>query len=232
MKAFIIHLSKVPASYESGIRLQNELQNFNIHAKLFEGSYGNETLKKYNRIGRRHHPWNIKGPKRLCGDDFIEKYHSESNTKLPGIVGCFDSHYRLWKHSVKIQEPIMIFEDDAQIIREYIPVDFEEVLSLASSHFKKTKKYINYLENPKGQPEACRYKPISMPGAAGYALKPNAAKKLTKMYSKTFLPADNAINQHVVKIQIHNYMMGKAIYRTKTGNNSSLIKTKYWSKNA
>ena len=25
-----------------------ELQNFNIHAKLFEGSYGNETLKKYN----------------------------------------------------------------------------------------------------------------------------------------------------------------------------------------
>ena len=75
MKAFIIHLSKVPASYESGIRLQNELQNFNIHAKLFEGSYGNETLKKYNRIGRRHHPWNIKGPKRLCGDDFIEKYH-------------------------------------------------------------------------------------------------------------------------------------------------------------
>ena len=48
MKAFIIHLSKVPASYESGIRLQNELQSFNIHAKLCEGSYGNETLKRYS----------------------------------------------------------------------------------------------------------------------------------------------------------------------------------------
>ena len=49
------------------------------------------------------------------------------------------------------------------------------------------------------------------------------------MYKNSFLPADNAINQHVVNIQIHNYMMGKAVPREKTGSKSSLIRTKFWS---
>ena len=50
------------------------------------------------------------------------------------------------------------------------------------------------------------------------------------MYKNSLLPADNAINKHVVNIQIHNYMRGKATLRDKTEGRSSLIRTNYWSK--
>lgn len=227
MKAFIIHLSKIDSSLASGIRLQKELKDIcNIDAVLFEGSYGDVCKEEYIKQGRKHHPWTFKGPSVLCNDDYIKKQST------PGIIGCFDSHYRLWKKCVELKEPIMIFEDDAHIERQFYPVEFEEVLSLVSSHSKKIKKYIEYLECPVGPPIASDYLQSSMPGNAGYAIKPKAAAKLVNMYRNTFLPADNAINQHIVKIQIHNYMLGKAKPRDKTAGKASLIRTHYWKNNA
>lgn len=222
MKSFIIHLSKIESSKNSALRLQKELSFFNIDAELFEGSYGDITKKKYMENERHHHPWTFKGPEYLLSE------YTKDKQSIPGVVGCFDSHYRLWEHCIKLKEPIMIFEDDAHIVRNYIPVEFDHVLSLVFSHSKKMSKYIEYLDNPSGIPKAADYKPSSMPGAAGYAIKPNAAKKLVTQYKYSFLPADNAINQHVVKIQIHNYMMGKAIPREKIANKSSLIRTNFW----
>jgi len=222
MKAFIIHLREIESSLQSGLRLQNELNNIGISAELFEGSYGDVTKKEYKKIGRKHHPWTFKGPNIILPEEYKKKQST------PGIIGCFDSHYRLWKHCVELNEPIMIFEDDAHIYRKFIPVEWNDVLSLVFSHKKKMNKYIKYLETPEGKPEASFYKPASMPGNAGYAIKPHAAKILVDTYKNSFLPADNAIMQHLVKIEIHNYMMGKAEPREKIGKSSSLIRTKYW----
>ena len=222
MKAYIIHLSKIESSLNSGLRLQKQLDSFDIKNELFEGSYGDIAKAHYDEIGREHHPWTFKGPNALLPEEFKQKQSS------PGIIGCFDSHYRLWQKCVELNKPIMIFEDDADVIRPYQPVEFNDVLSLVFSHKKKMNKYIEYLENPKGTPAAVPYKPASMPGNAGYAIKPHAAKILVDVYKNSFLPADNAINQHHVRIQIHNYMMGKATPRDKIGNKSSLIRTKFW----
>lgn len=220
MKSFIIHLSKIETSLESALKLKGQLENYNIPVHLFEGSYGNIVKKEYEIIGRQCHPWGIKGPAVLFSEDTKKELSS------PGIIGCFDSHYRLWKLCVEIDEPILVFEDDACIIRNFIPVEWEEVLSVASSHTKKMGRYLHYLENPQGEPKAADYLQSSMPGNAGYAIKPNAAKKLVETYTNTFLPADNAINQHIVKIQIHSHMMGRA--KTKHEGNVSLIRTKFW----
>lgn len=223
MKAYIIHLSQIAASLKSAQRLQQELADFGQASELFEGSYGSEAIQRYQQQNRLCHAWGIKGP----DNPFDEEYKKELTT--PGIVGCFDSHYRLWEKCVAVNEPIMIFEDDAHIIREYQPVDWNEVLSLASSHTKKMGKYISYLQDPtKDPPRAMPYGQGSMPGNAGYAIKPDAASKLVKFYKRTFLPADNAINQHVVQIQIHSHMMGYAIDRDKTNGKSSLIRTRIW----
>jgi len=225
VKAYIIHLSQIPASLKSAQRLQQELASFDQAAELFEGSYGKQPLLQYQQTNRECHAWGIKGPDNL----FDKSYQAELTT--PGIVGCFDSHYRLWELCATINEPIMIFEDDAHIIRRYQPVEWNEVLSLASSHTKKMGKYISYLENPtEDPPRAMPYGQGSMPGNAGYAIKPEAAAKLVKFYKRTFLPADNAINQHVVQIQIHSHMMGYAIDRDKTNGKSSLIRTRIWEK--
>jgi GR25 family glycosyltransferase involved in LPS biosynthesis len=222
-KSFIINLSKVESSYNSAVRLQESLKKFNLDAELFEGSYGHNTLEQYIKSNRFCHDWGLKGPDNLYSEEVKKTF------LIPGLIGCFDSHYRLWQKCVELNEPIIIFEDDIIIQREFIPVDWKDVLSVAFSHSKKYLLYKDYLDSPSGDPFAAPYKQSTMPGNGGYAIKPHAAKVLVDAYKNSFLPADNAINQYLVTIQIHSYMMGKAL--SKKEGNVSLIRTKYWNSN-
>lgn len=221
MKTFIIHLSKIPSSLESALIVKQSLDKFGIDSELFEGSYGSEVKLEYTRNNRLWHPWGFKGR---------DKPYSETDRTtywgVAGEMGCFDSHYRLWQKCIELNEPILIFEDDVEIIRPYFPVEWEDVLSVAFSHTKKMAKYQHYLDSPIGSPAASPYGQASMPGNGGYAIKPHAASILVNEFKNTYLPADNAINQTLVKIQIHNYMMGKA--KSKADGNISLIRTTLW----
>jgi glycosyl transferase family 25 len=221
MKTFIIHLSKIESSRTSALKVKSSLDQLGMVSELFEGSYGNLTKEEYVKNNRRWHPWGFKGPDK----PFSEEYKNEVGN-VPGEIGCFDSHYRLWQKCIELDEPILIFEDDVELIRPYIPVEWDDVLSVAFSHAKKMAKYLHYIDNPIGEPYAAPYMQASMPGNGGYAIKPHAAKILVDEYRNTYLPADNAINQHLVKIQIHSYMMGKA--RNKEDGNISLIRTNFW----
>lgn len=221
MKAFIIHLSKIESSLNSALKVKERLDSFGITNELFEGSYGSDTKELYLKNDRRWHPWGFKGRDK----PYSEEYRNTAGT-IPGEMGCFDSHYRLWQKCIELNEPILIFEDDVELIRSYIPVEWDDVLSVAFSHAKKMIKYQDYLINPEGTPHAADYGQSSMPGNGGYAIKPHAAKVLVDEYKNTYLPADNAINQHLVRIQIHSYMMGRA--RSKHEGNISLIRTKHW----
>jgi GR25 family glycosyltransferase involved in LPS biosynthesis len=221
MKSFIIHLSKMPSSLESALLVKQSLDNFNMESELFEGSYGSDVKIKYAETNREWHPWGFKGKTRPYSD--IDR---KSLWGIPGEMGCFDSHYRLWQKCIELDKPILIFEDDVVLVRPYIPVVWDDVLSVAFSHTKKMPKYQHYLDTPEGTPVAALYSQASMPGNGGYAIKPHAAKILVQEYKNTYLPADNAINQHLVKIQIHSYMMGRAL--SKHEGNISLIRTKIW----
>jgi GR25 family glycosyltransferase involved in LPS biosynthesis len=221
MKSFIIHLSKIESSLTSALEVKSALDKFNMDAELFEGSYGSTIKEKYTKDKRSWHPWGFKGRDKPYSDDDRKMLWG-----IPGEMGCFDSHYRLWQRCIELNEPILIFEDDVELVRPYIPVEWEDVLSVAFSHTKKMPKYQHYLDTPAGDPCAADYGQASMPGNGGYAIKPHAAKILVEEYKNTYLPADNAINQTLVKIQIHNYMMGKA--RSKHEGNISLIRTKIW----
>jgi GR25 family glycosyltransferase involved in LPS biosynthesis len=221
MKSFIICLSKIESSVSSALVVKEALDKFKMKNELFEGSYGDETKERYIKTNRRWHPWGFKGRDK----PFSEKYRDEVGT-VPGEMGCFDSHYRLWQKCIELNEPILIFEDDVILVRPFIGVQWDDVLSVAFSHAKKMPKYQHYLDSPDGEPHAALYSQSSMPGNGGYAIKPHAAKILVEEYKNTFLPADNAINQHLVRIQIHSYMMGRA--RSKHEGNVSLIRTKVW----
>jgi GR25 family glycosyltransferase involved in LPS biosynthesis len=221
MKSFIIYLPKIESSVSSALIVKEALDKFKMKNELFEGSYGNETKEQYIKNNRRWHPWGFKGRDK----PFPEKYRDEVGT-IPGEMGCFDSHYRLWQKCVELNEPILIFEDDVILVRPFIDVQWDDVLSVAFSHTKKMPKYQHYLDAPEGEPCAALYSQSSMPGNGGYAIKPHAAKILVEEYRNTFLPADNAINQHLIKIQIHSYMMGRAA--TKHEGNVSTIRTKLW----
>jgi GR25 family glycosyltransferase involved in LPS biosynthesis len=220
MKSYIISLSKIESSITSAIRLKSSLEQFGMEAELFEGTYGNVAREQYIEQKRQWHPWGFKGPTQPYPESFRKEIPP------PGEIGCFFSHYRLWKLCAESKQSIIIFEDDVVLTRPYIPVVWDDVLSLAFSHAKKMLRYQHYLDAPEGPPSAVHYKPASMPGNGGYAIHPHAAQKLIDAYENTYLPADNAINHYIVKIQIHNYMMGRA--PSKHEGNISLIKTRIW----
>lgn len=221
MKSYIIHLSKMESSLSSALIVKSTLDKFGMDAELFEGSYGSEVKNLYIKTNRSWHPWGFKGRERPYSED-----DRKTLWGLAGEMGCFDSHYRLWQKCIDLNEPILIFEDDVELIRPYYPVEWEDVLSVAFSHAKKMPRYQHYLDSPDGESYAAPYGQASMPGNGGYAIKPHAAKILLDEYNNTYLPADNAINQHLVKIQIHSYMMGKA--KSKQDGNISLIRTTVW----
>jgi len=227
MKNFIICLSKIPASLKTATDLKSQLEAFDEDVELFEGTYGNDAVKIMEGEGRTHHPWGIKGPasaKTVEDPDWDQ--HKKAKADTAGVKGCFYSHYNLWKKCVEINKPIVIWEDDIVLKRKYVPVEWEDVLVIALGHPTKSQGYLNYYSDPVGTPEAVHYRQSSMPGCCGYAIKPHAAKKLVETYEKTYLPADNAINQHHVRIQIHNHVCGMAL--VKKDGKKSLTRTTFW----
>jgi GR25 family glycosyltransferase involved in LPS biosynthesis len=206
MKSFIIHLSRIESSLTTALNLKRQLEDFNMPVELFEGTYGNDAVIMMEEEGRTLHTLGIKGP--------IDPNDLKINKMTtPGVKGCFYSHFRLWQKCVDLNESIIIWEDDIILSRRYLPVEWEDVLVLALGHQQKSPRYMHLLTNPTGDPRVEEYKQSSMPGCCGYAIKPHAAKKLLKIYKNTFLPADNAINVHHLKIDIHSHVMGIALVK-------------------
>jgi GR25 family glycosyltransferase involved in LPS biosynthesis len=217
MKSFIIHLPSIPASLKTATAMLEKFKEFSMDAELFEGTMGPDAVRKFEVEGRTVYLFGLKGPLDL---------NSREAHKMttPGVMGCFDSHYRLWQKCVELDEPVIIWEDDIVLSRLYEPVEWQDVLIVALGHPTKSVRWMHLLENPTGEPEALEYKSPSMPGCCGYAIKPHAAQKLLDTYATTFRPADNAINRTVVKMQIHSHIMGIAVVEGK----KSLTGPKAW----
>lgn len=250
MKAFIIYLPEREHSVRQSAEMKKKLTSYRIKTELFEGIPGDVAVKLAKKSKKTLYPYSIKN-RRVTNEElkhiirpemyhrFIEQYQYQIYEKQPigqahigklsrpGVVGCFYSHYTLWEKCVELNEPIMIFEDDVKICRNYRPVAWEGVLILSlgkSSFMSEPQK--TYLENPTGPARATKWKNFSMPGASGYAITPDAALGLIKFYRPYWYPADNAINQFVTPIYIHNYIMGRNLLPEE--GNVSMTKSKDW----
>jgi GR25 family glycosyltransferase involved in LPS biosynthesis len=232
MKAYVISLSKIESSITTAKSVLKELLKQGFAAELFEGTYGNDAVLLYLKEKRSVHPYGIKSIpltdeeleslKTTLPNDIHQRYSlhgfkraalgekEQARVLRPGVLGCFYSHYRLWQKCVELNEPIFIFEDDVIFKRSYIQIDWQDILIIALGKDLYKTKYADVYETPQGGPTALEFLRTSMPGAVGYGIKPHAAKKLVDTYSKTVLAADNAINQHEVKIQIHSHLIGRA----------------------
>jgi GR25 family glycosyltransferase involved in LPS biosynthesis len=250
MKAFIIYLPGREHSVQHSAYMLKTLKSYGLDAYLHEGTAGDVAVKLAAKAQKKLYPYSIKnrtiddeGLKRLIRpelyEEFKRRYHYNiverqvigenhvGKLSRPGVVGCFYSHYSLWEKCVQLNEPIMIFEDDVKFYRGWYPVAFDGVLILSlgkSSFLSEPNK--TYLENPTGVPRAVPWKNFSMPGASGYALTPDAALGLIKFYRPYWYPADNAINQYIAPMYIHNYIMGRNTLPEE--GNVSMTKSKDW----
>jgi hypothetical protein len=250
MKAFVIYLPDREHSVSHSAYMIDTLTSYGLEAELFEGTAGDQAVEMAGKAKKTLYPYSIKN--RLLSEDeikelikpelyenFRKQHHYQVTERQligeneigkmsrPGVIGCFYSHYNLWKKCVELNEPIMIFEDDVKFYREYTPVHFDGVLILSlgkSSFLGEPGK--TYLENPSGIPAALPWRNFSMPGASGYAIKPDTALGLIKFYRPYWYPADNAINQFLCTIQIHNHIMGRNTLPEE--GNISMTKAKDW----
>lgn len=252
MKAFIIYLPEREHSVAHSSYMLETLKSYGLDAHLSEGVPGDIAVKLAAKSKKTLYPYSIKNRtiddadlKRLIRprmyQEFKKRYHYNiierqligedhvGKLSRPGVVGCFYSHYALWEKCVELNEPIMIFEDDVKFYRGWNPISFDGVLilSLGKSSFLSD-PYKTYLENPTGIPQATLWKNFSMPGASGYALTPDAALGLIKFYKPYWYPADNAINQFITPIHVHNYIMGRNTLPEE--GNISMTKSKDWSR--
>ena len=253
MNAYIIYLPEREHSVRQSAEMKTVLESYKIKTELFEGIQGDDAVKLAKKSKKTLYPYSIKT--RILNEhdvaqlirpelyeEFKKKHHyqiierqpvaEEHIEKLsrPGVVGCFYSHYALWEKCVSLNKPIMIFEDDVKFYRKYKPIDFEGVLilSLGKTSFL-TEPNKTYLENPTGRARAVKWRNFSMPGASGYAITPDAALGLIKFYKSYWYPADNAINQFITPIYIHNYLMGRNLLPEE--GNISMTKSKEWAEN-
>jgi GR25 family glycosyltransferase involved in LPS biosynthesis len=209
------------------------LRSYGLDAELFEGVPGDVAVQLANKAKKTLYPYSIKNTvlrqeeiKQLLKPEYHDSFFRDHHYRLvrrekigeshigkfsrPGVIGCFYSHYKLWKKCINIKEPIMIFEDDVKFYRGWTPVAWEGVLilSLGKSSFLSDPQK-TYLENPTGAPRAVPWQNFSMPGASGYAITPDTAMGLVKFYDPYWYPADNAINKFLCPMYIHNYIMGR-----------------------
>jgi len=209
MKTYIITLKDIPESYNPAVAAYIKLKQWGHEVHLFDGVNG-----KTQGIER------LKNEKRTKDKDTLrlDQYHI-SLLDREGVIGCFYSHYDLWKKCYELNEPIIIAEDDLIIYRKYLPVEYEDILLLAvnfdvsrseEDHLFKEKTFKPLLNKSNRTPTSIPYISDSIPGATAYAINPSGAKKLLDRYNSTYNAADFCINSDVCDIKIHSHLIGRA----------------------
>lgn len=168
-------------------------KRFGILVEKFDGVYANHDIIIKEK--------NLK---------FFEKMKDHRKTSN-GIKGCFLSHYLLWEKCVDLNEPIIIFEHDALMIRPLPP----NILELFTHHciLDYAVHYPDYEEiiskecqiSIKNYPQIEDIKKITFKeinkrhvrGSHAHIVKPLGAKTLINSVKKFgILPSDMCVNQY------------------------------------
>jgi hypothetical protein len=152
-------------------RTMNFCNQYNWNAEIFHAINGYNLQKS---------DWEIHG----FTPPVISNRGKEKFGDLPGAQGCFFSHYRLWQQCVMLGEPIIVLEDDAEVL-----CPMPEIV---------TNKDLIKLHDPKHMHQ---HKKLGSwaPGAFAYWLTPQGATKLID-FSKNNGPghADKLIGSNVL----------------------------------
>jgi glycosyl transferase family 25 len=197
-KCYIIRLEENKHSCQVAEDCYQQTIKFGINADFFNAVNGNEADKHYGSL-------NIKKAGKFKKDH-------------PGVVGCFLSHYYLWKQCVKEDIPFIILEHDGYFIKklpENIFDTFTEVLKLDRLNPYEL-SYSNQLDseidldiivesyinpNPK-QKTRLGIDTNYFKGAYSYIIKPAAAKKLIDYISEHgHVPADQQLSSTIVDLK-------------------------------
>jgi len=98
MQSKIIVLGSSDISVSMGKKCIARAKDFDVELEIFDAIHGEDAPEVIKELGLRQYRAKMKGG-RL------------------GVLGCFLSHYFLWHECVEANEPFMIFEHDAYMLR-------------------------------------------------------------------------------------------------------------------
>lgn len=101
--AFVINLKKRKDRLQKFMKNNHNLHNINIH--IFEAIDLHNSIVNNNKTIYNNHQFDNR---------FINKFKGKI-----GEVGCFLSHYLLWKECIDRNEEILIFEDDCIVFDNF-----------------------------------------------------------------------------------------------------------------
>jgi len=186
MEAFVITISNNPRSVAAAERC---IKSANIPVKKFEAITEVVAEKLMREFSIQwNYPW--KG----------EEYDMKAGLKKTAYqtanpmkrVGCFLSHYLLWKRCAEQDEPVMILEHDAFFTKPFDETAFAkaecDIISINDPR-GATRKAQEFHEKLQQGPQTIQRVPTiddptipqGLPGNSAYIIKPSGAKKMLNL---------------------------------------------------
>ena len=204
MRTFIIYLRDNDFSVRMANEAAESLDKFNIKYELFDGVVG------------------------AAGIDVLKSYDVKHSAYVDhwtnGTIGCLASHYMLWEMCAEQDEPFLILEQDAVVIRDPRTIldDISRVCHLdghlpfnsACDDGEHYQNYVDFMEKYKPgvskHPTSTFYddKKITgntFRGAYAYIIKPEGAQDVIKFIkAKGAFPADACLCESATYLQRAN----------------------------
>lgn len=133
---------------------------------------------------------------------FTRLYRAKDSTD--GERACYASHFSLWQKCIELNEPIVVLEDDIELLPEFL----EGICRISDSSYEYVR--LMGLDEPKNpllfQSDYFALTYDELAGTQGYYLTPKAAKKFIKGCRYWVLAVDNymdRISMHGVRTILH-----------------------------
>ncbi|MEZ9340228.1 glycosyltransferase family 25 protein [Vibrio splendidus] len=175
-KIFVINLE---SSTERKDNINHQLDELFLPFEFFSAIDGRTSpphplLKRYN-------------------DDLSQTYRAK--TLSAGQLGCYASHYLLWKKCVEINQPIIVIEDDALLFKEEffnfiegIP-ELPKYVECVRLFNNKRRKFSSYSIFEYASTNIHKFTKGHM-SATGYFLTPSGARKLLNNSNEWYMAVD------------------------------------------
>jgi len=135
--------------------------------------------------------------------DKRKRLRAKGQDMTPGQLGCFASHYNIWKSCLREDRNYIVIEDDVLFDTDRFLSFIQDLKSLPREieclrlFQNKTRNHKEYLLVRFGEFEILRYTKGPM-STMGYFLTPKAAKKFISSADPIFLPVDIYMDRYWV----------------------------------
>lgn len=109
-----------------------------------------------------------------------------------GEIACYASHFSLWKKCVELDRPIIVLEDDVELLENF-KSGVEEIIE---SEYDFVRMYSTF--NQSNQEKGLVIRGCKLGGTLGYYLTPIGAKILLKHSQKWFGPVDDYLDRYFI----------------------------------